>query len=121
VNVQSNRSRTDYAEGIAEKARLTYEFIDYSLHLYSEVRHHLRGCCRMRRVGLPRRDFRAGRSRRARVPLVKEFRLEPIAIFDREGGDHFLACRFGRSRITSRCRTTSSCATLDSSGEQWPT
>ena len=26
----------------AEKARLTYEFMDYSLHLYKEVRQHLR-------------------------------------------------------------------------------
>src|SRR5919198_4503074 len=43
VNVQSNRiSYLITPRGIAEKARLTYEFIDYSLHLYGEVRQHLR-------------------------------------------------------------------------------
>jgi len=26
-----------------EELRLTYEFMDYSLHLYGEVRQHLRG------------------------------------------------------------------------------
>src|SRR6267143_3403460 len=44
VNVQSNRlTYLITPRGIAEKARLTYEFMDYSMHLYSEVRHHLRG------------------------------------------------------------------------------
>src|SRR5213080_4489073 len=43
VNVQSNRlTYLITPRGIAEKARLTYEFIDYSLHLYGEVRRHLR-------------------------------------------------------------------------------
>src|SRR3954470_12005708 len=43
VNVQSNRiSYLITPRGIAEKARLTYEFLDYSLRLYSEVRQHLR-------------------------------------------------------------------------------
>src|SRR6266567_8979283 len=42
VNVQSNRiSYLITPRGIAEKARLTYEFMDYSLHLYREVRRHL--------------------------------------------------------------------------------
>src|SRR5215472_5447302 len=43
VNMQSNRlTYLITPRGIAEKARLTYEFIDYSLHLYGEVRQHLR-------------------------------------------------------------------------------
>src|SRR5215471_11494444 len=43
VNVQSNRiTYLITPRGIAEKARLTYEFMDYSLHLYSEVRKRLR-------------------------------------------------------------------------------
>src|SRR5712664_4428392 len=43
VNVQSNRiTYLITPRGIAEKARLTYEFMDYSLHLYGEVRQHLR-------------------------------------------------------------------------------
>ena len=47
VNVQSNRiTYLITPRGIAEKARLTYEFMDYSLHLYGEVRQHLRRCSR---------------------------------------------------------------------------
>src|SRR5215469_5856115 len=43
VNIRSNRiSYLITPRGIAEKARLTYEFIDYSLHLYGEVRRHMR-------------------------------------------------------------------------------
>ena len=43
VNVRSNRiTYLITPRGIAEKARLTYEFMDYSLHLYGEVRQHLR-------------------------------------------------------------------------------
>src|SRR5215467_7871648 len=62
VNVQSNRiTYLITPRGIAEKARLTYEFMDYSLHLYSEVRQHLR-----------------------------EFGLEPVAIFDEDNGSVFL-------------------------------
>src|SRR5215207_9977272 len=43
TNIQPNRlSYLITPSGIAEKARLTYEFMDYSLHLYKEVRQHLR-------------------------------------------------------------------------------
>src|SRR5579872_293380 len=43
INVQSNRLLYLITpQGITEKTRLTYEFIDYSLHLYREVREHLR-------------------------------------------------------------------------------
>src|SRR5881397_209507 len=43
VNVQSNRiSYLITPRGIVEKARLTYEFMDYSLHLYAGVRQRLR-------------------------------------------------------------------------------
>src|SRR5713226_8161424 len=42
VNVQSNRLLYLITpQGFAEKSRLTYEFMDYSLHLYREVRQHL--------------------------------------------------------------------------------
>src|SRR6267143_2166488 len=43
VNVQSNRLRYLLTpKGIAEKTRLTYEFMEYSLVLYRQVRRHLR-------------------------------------------------------------------------------
>src|SRR4030081_905532 len=66
VNVQSNRiSYLITPRGIAEKARLTYEFMDYSLHLYGEVRQHLRGVLQEsasadRRAPLCGRDEGAG-------------------------------------------------------------
>src|SRR6202158_3060182 len=42
INVQSNRLLYLITpQGIAEKTRLTYEFMEYSLHLYREVRQHL--------------------------------------------------------------------------------
>ena len=47
VNVQSNRiTYLLTPRGIAEKLRLTYEFMDYSLQLYGEVRQHLRAVIR---------------------------------------------------------------------------
>jgi DNA-binding Lrp family transcriptional regulator len=92
VNVQSNRlSYLITPRGIAEKARLTYEFIDYSLHLYGEVRQHLRAMLH-ECAGSGCRVAIYGRGEAAEIAYLslKEFRLEPIAIFDEEGGDDFL-------------------------------
>ena len=77
--------------GIAEKLRLTYEFMDYSLHLYGEVRQHLRAVIREcaaahRRVAI----FGRGEAAELSYLALKEFGLEPLAIFDVEGGDDFL-------------------------------
>src|SRR5437667_11468165 len=42
INVQSNRLLYLITpQGITEKTRLTYEFMDYSLQLYRQVRQHL--------------------------------------------------------------------------------
>ena len=73
VNVQPNRiSYLITPRGIAEKARLTYEFMDYSLHLYKEVRQHLREVAAgVRGAGSPGRDLRARRGRRARVSVAE--------------------------------------------------
>jgi DNA-binding MarR family transcriptional regulator len=92
VNVQSNRlTYLITPRGIAEKARLTYEFIDYSLHLYSEVRQHLRGMLHECAVSGSRVAI-YGRGEAAEIAYLslKEFRLEPIAIFDEQGGNDFL-------------------------------
>src|SRR3954464_6588535 len=49
VNVQSNRlAYLITPRGVAEKARLTYEFMQYSLQLYKDVRRHLQGVVRSR-------------------------------------------------------------------------
>jgi DNA-binding Lrp family transcriptional regulator len=92
VNVQSNRITYLLTPGgIAEKLRLTYEFMDYSLHLYGEVRRHLRAVIREcaaadRRVAI----FGRGEAAELSYLALKEFGLEPLAIFDVEGGHEFL-------------------------------
>jgi DNA-binding MarR family transcriptional regulator len=92
VNVQSNRiTYLLTPRGIAEKLRLTYEFMDYSLQLYGEVRQHLRAVIREcaaadRRVAI----FGRGEAAELSYLALKEFGLEPLAIFDAEGGQDFL-------------------------------
>jgi len=92
VNVQSNRiSYLITPRGIAEKARLTYEFMDYSLHLYGEVRQHLRHVLQEcaaadRRVAI----FGRGEAAELAYLSLKECGLEPVAIFDVDGGHEFL-------------------------------
>ena len=92
VNVQSNRiSYLITPRGIAEKARLTYEFMDYSLHLYAEVRQHLRHVLQEcaaadRRVAI----FGRGEAAELAYLSLKECGLEPVAIFDVDGGHEFL-------------------------------
>src|SRR6266705_3902347 len=92
VNVQSNRiSYLITPRGIAEKARLTYEFMDYSLHLYGEVRRHLRHVLR-ECAAANRRVAICGRGEAAELAYLslKESGLEPVAIFDGDGGQEFL-------------------------------
>jgi DNA-binding MarR family transcriptional regulator len=92
VNVQPNRiTYLVTPRGIAEKARLTYEFMDYSLHLYGEVRQHLRAALQAcaeagKRVAI------CGRGEAAELAYLslKESGLEPVAVFDGEGQHEFL-------------------------------
>jgi DNA-binding Lrp family transcriptional regulator len=92
VNVQSNRiSYLITPRGIAEKARLTYEFMDYSLQLFSEARQHLRkalhDCAAVdSRVAI----FGRGEAAELAYLSLKEYGLEPVAIFDVEDGHEFL-------------------------------
>jgi DNA-binding MarR family transcriptional regulator len=86
VNVQSNRiTYLITPRGIAEKARLTYEFMDYSLHLYGEVRQHLREALQ-ECAAADRRVAIYGRGEAAELAYLslREFGLEPVAIFDDE-------------------------------------
>jgi len=92
VNVRPNRiSYLITPRGISEKARLTYEFIDYSLNLYGEVRHHLReamqDCAAAgKRVAI----FGSGEAAELAYLSLKESGMEPVAIFDHQGGRVFL-------------------------------
>jgi DNA-binding MarR family transcriptional regulator len=92
VNVQSNRIMYLITpRGVAEKARLTYEFMDYSLHLFGEVRRHLRTALQDCAV-TNRRVAIYGRGEAAALAYLslKECGLEPVAIFDVDGGHDFL-------------------------------
>ncbi len=92
VNVQPNRiSYLITPRGVAEKARLTYEFMDYSLHLYGEVRQHLRAALHEcaaagKRVAI----CGSGEAAELAYLSLKESSLDPVAIFDTEGGRDFL-------------------------------
>jgi len=92
VNVQPNRiTYLVTPRGIAEKARLTYEFMDYSLHLYGEVRQHLRtalqACAEAgKRVAISG----SGEAAELAYLSLKEAGLEPVAVFDGEGQREFL-------------------------------
>jgi DNA-binding Lrp family transcriptional regulator len=92
VNVQSNRiTYLITPRGIAEKARLTYEFMDYSLHLYSEVRQHLRTTL-AQCAAADKRVAIYGRGEAAELAYLslREAGLEPVAIFDETNGQEFL-------------------------------
>lgn len=92
VNVQSNRiSYLITPRGIAEKARLTYEFMDYSLHLYGDVRQRLRAVLQ-ECAAADRRVAIYGRGEAAELAYLslKECGLEPVAVFDVEAGEDFL-------------------------------
>jgi predicted transcriptional regulator len=92
VNVQPNRiTYLITPRGIAEKARLTYEFMDYSLHLYGEVRQHLRAALQDC-AAAGQRVAICGRGEAAELAYLslKETGLEPVAVFDSEGGGEFL-------------------------------
>ncbi len=92
VNVQSNRiTYLITPRGIAEKARLTYEFMDYSLHLFGEVRQHLRTALQ-ECAAANRRVAICGRGEAAELAYLslKECGLEPVAIFDTDDGRDFL-------------------------------
>jgi predicted transcriptional regulator len=92
VNVRSNRiTYLITPRGIAEKARLTYEFMDYSLHLYGEVRQHLRVVLQ-ECAAADRRVAIYGRGEAAELAYLslREFGLEPVAVFDAKSGADFL-------------------------------
>jgi hypothetical protein len=122
VNVQPNRlTYLITPRGIAEKARLTYEFIDYSLHLYGEVRQHLRAMLSEHAVsGCRIAIFGRGEAAELAYLSLKEYRLEPIAIFDQEGGHDFLGMPVRpiaeHDQVSYDLMIV---ATLESSGQQW--
>jgi DNA-binding Lrp family transcriptional regulator len=89
VNVQPNRiTYLITPRGVAEKMRLTYEYMDYSLRLYGEVRQHLRSVLKdLARTGSRVAMFGRGEAAEIAYLSLREFGLEPVAVFDRTAGD----------------------------------
>jgi DNA-binding Lrp family transcriptional regulator len=88
VNVQSNRlAYLITPRGVAEKARLTYEFMQYSLQLYKDVRRHLQAVVGSRAADGQRLAI-YGRGEAAELAYlsVKELGIEPVAVFDHGEG-----------------------------------
>jgi predicted transcriptional regulator len=122
VNVQPNRiSYLVTPRGIAEKARLTYEFMDYSLHLYGEVRQHLRMALKeCREAGKRVAIYGRGEAAEIAYLSLKESGLEPVAIFDRENGADFLGIPVKPIANHAQCEfDLIIVATLESSGQRY--
>ena len=93
VSVRPNRIRYLITPaGIAEKTRLSYEFMDYSLHLYGQVRQHLRQVLEPLAHGDRRRVavFGSGEAAELAYLSVVELGLDLVAVYDNEPGGTFL-------------------------------
>jgi len=96
VNLQSNRILYLVTPiGIAEKTRLTYEFMQYSLHLYGEVRRHLRDVLRpLVNAGRDRiAIYGTGEAAELAYLSLKELASEPVAVLGDNGEQEFLGMR----------------------------
>ncbi|RZP28557.1 winged helix-turn-helix transcriptional regulator [bacterium] len=93
VNVRSNRLLYLITpNGIVEKSRLTYEFIDYSLDLYRGVRQNLRAVLEpLVNAGLTNIAIHGtGEAAELAYLSLREQGIEPGAIFDGVPGGRFL-------------------------------
>jgi len=92
VNVNPNRILYLITpQGIAEKTRLTYLFMDYSLQLYKEVRMHLRRTLEPiahnnARIAI----YGTGEAAELAYLSLKELGIEPVAIYNDHGNGRFL-------------------------------
>jgi DNA-binding MarR family transcriptional regulator len=78
--------------GIAEKSRLTYDHMVYSLNLYRRARQTLReSLSQLPRAGMKRIALcGAGEAAELAYLTLKEFQLEPVGIYAAQGDGHFL-------------------------------
>jgi DNA-binding MarR family transcriptional regulator len=76
--------------GLARKARLTFEFMKYSLDFYRDARQHIReslaGMGDHRRIAI----YGTGDVAELVYLLVKQMGLEPVAVFDAEPNGTFM-------------------------------
>jgi DNA-binding MarR family transcriptional regulator len=92
VNVQSNRVRYLITpKGIAEKTRLTYEFMEYSLRVFRETRTHLKAMLKpyVSQASVRLAIYGTGEAAELACLCLKELGLEPVAVFDGEGRGRF--------------------------------
>ena len=93
VNVRSNRLLYLITpNGIVEKSRLTYEFIDYSLDLYRGVRQNLKSVLEpLVNAGLTKIAIHGtGEAAELAYLSLREQGIEPVAIVDVVSGGRFL-------------------------------
>ncbi|HIM15477.1 MAG TPA: winged helix-turn-helix transcriptional regulator, partial [Acidobacteria bacterium] len=93
VNVRSNRLLYLITpNGIVEKTRLTYEFIDYSLDLYRGVRKNLKTVLEpLVQSGLTSiAIYGTGEAAELAYLSLRELGIEPVAIVDVAPGGRFL-------------------------------
>jgi len=86
VNVQPSRIRYLITpQGMTEKARLTYAFMDFSLELYGQARRHLRAALRTapRPADARIAIFGTGEAAELTYLTLREQGVEPVAVFDR--------------------------------------
>ncbi len=91
----SARKRLRYLltpKGLTEKSRLTYEHVAYSLGLYRRARQTLRESLgQLPQEGLKRIAlYGTGEAAELAYLTLKEFGLEPVGVFTRDGGGSFL-------------------------------
>jgi DNA-binding MarR family transcriptional regulator len=79
-------------KGMAEKTRLTYEYMAYSLRLYRRTRQNLRDTmARLHREGIKRIAlYGTGEAAELAYLTLREFGLEPLGVFAAEAGGQFL-------------------------------
>jgi DNA-binding MarR family transcriptional regulator len=92
VNVQANRMRYLITPtGIAEKTRLTYEFMEYSLELFRQSRNHLRAMLQpcAANPSLRIAIFGTGEAAELAYLCLKEMGVDPVAVFGTAGDAAF--------------------------------
>lgn len=92
VNVQSNRLLYLITpRGITEKTRLTYEYMEYSLYLYRQVRAHLGAVLQpLAQSGKRVAIYGVGEAAELAYLSLREAGLDPAGVFDGNGRGQFL-------------------------------